>query len=158
MVLHDALMRSATGAKVQVTTASRLSPGALRHTAALMWPRLEEQRGAARRKQLLEGLQVEGGWRGGQGGEVLGKVAERDEVGWREHKREGDAGQWQGQGDSYMVMDKLHPSFNRTESCMCHIIIHLPRRQQIFQKLQVRAGGVVLGPCKRVAREGGRET
>src|SRR5690349_12348613 len=60
-MLHDALMRAATSAKVQVSTNTKLAPGALRHTAALMWPRLEEQRGAARRKQLLEGLQVRGG-------------------------------------------------------------------------------------------------
>jgi hypothetical protein len=36
-----------------------------------MWPTLEEQRGAARRKQLLEGLQV-----GGGGGRPLGRVRE----------------------------------------------------------------------------------
>jgi hypothetical protein len=58
VILHDALMAAATGDKVRMTTASKVAPGALQHTAALLWPGLEQQRVAARREQLLDVLQV----------------------------------------------------------------------------------------------------
>lgn len=69
VILHDALMAAATADKVRMTTASKVAPGALQHTAALLWPSLEQQRVAARREQLLDALQVKrGAWEGGEEG------------------------------------------------------------------------------------------
>lgn len=61
-------MAAATADKVRMTTASKVAPGALQHTAALLWPSLKQQRVAARREQLLDALQVKRG--DGRGGGI----------------------------------------------------------------------------------------